>query len=109
MFCAPSEHLDNFLNSITGKQIMFNISVGYLTLAIYLLNAKPQYYWLLHTLLTAVFPVQYFLYKKQGWHYFMLEFCYSVSFFQMLFAIWALFRWMGYELFFLDPILTPVR
>jgi len=88
---------------------MFNFSVGYLTLTIYLLNAKPQYYWLLHTTVTAVFPIQYFLYKKEGWHYFMLEFCYSVSFFQMLFAIWALCKWMGYELSFGDWILMPVR
>lgn len=109
LFWAPSEHLDNFLNSTTGKQIMFNFSVGYVTYTIYLLNAKPQYYWLLHTILTAVFPIQYFLYRKEGWHYFMLEFCYSVSVFQMLFALWALSLYMGYSLPLGDRVLTPVR
>jgi len=83
---APSEQLDEYINSKTGKQIMFNFSVGYVSLAIYLLSANPQYYWLLHTTVTAVFPIQFFLYKKVGWHYFMLEFCYSVNFYLMLYA-----------------------
>jgi len=39
----------------------------------------------------------------------MLEFCYSVSFFQMLFALYALSLCMGYSIPLVDRVLTPVR
>jgi len=37
----------------------------------------------------------------------MLEFCYSVNFYLMVYAFWALSQWLDFRLSLFEPIVTP--
>jgi len=83
-----------FEKTKSGITLMYTATVSYLILCVYIVSAKPQYYWLLHNLVMFIlFPMQYLFFRKDGNHYFFLEFCYSVNYYGMIVTFAALFQW----------------
>lgn len=86
---------DYFENTTTGNTIMYTGTVSYLIICVYIVSAKPHYYWLVHNLVMFIlFPIQYFFFRKDGHHYFFLEFCYSVNYYGMIVTFAALSQWL---------------
>jgi len=84
-----------FQKTTSGNVLMYSVSLSYLLLSVYLVSAKPQYYWLLHNIVMfLLFPIQYLFFRKDGNHYFFFEFCYWVNYSGMIVTFAALSQWM---------------
>jgi len=91
-----AEAMDEYFEKTTsGNTWMYTASVSFIIFSIYLVSAKPQYYWLFHNIIMFVlFPMQYFFFRKDGYHYFFMEFCYSVNYYGMFVTFAALYQWL---------------
>lgn len=86
---------DYFEKTTRGSTLMYTGAVSYLIFCVYIVSAKPQWYWLLNNLVMFIlFPIQYFFFRKDGYHYFFLEFCYSVNYYGMIVTFAAMYQWL---------------
>jgi len=86
--------IDDYVEKTSGgNTLMYTATVSYLILSVYTVSAWPQYYWLLHnSVMFIMFPIQYLFFRKDGNHYFFMEFCYSVNYYGMIVTFAALFQ-----------------
>lgn len=96
-----------------SEEVSFCLGVGNVILSTFIMSSQPWNYFLYHcfkNLLMLVF--RFHTWKKKKWHYFLLEFCYVVNYWTLVyFAICLLkkhvdaleflnqFNWLGYHVF----------
>jgi len=84
-----------FEKTTSGNTMMYTFSVTFMLFSVYLVSAQPQYYWLFHNILMFfLFPMQFLFFRKDGYHYFFMEFCYSVNYYGMFVTFAALNQWL---------------
>jgi len=90
-----AEKMDEYFENTTkGNSLMYTFSVCFLFFSVYVVSARPEYYWLFHNMtMFVLFPMQFLFFRKDGYHYFFLEFCYSVNYYVMIVTFAALYQW----------------
>jgi len=71
----------------------FTVGVMNMFVNVLVLARWPQYFWILHLFLGAVFlPWRFLRFVKRGWEWYMTDFCYFVTYFTVLGCMLALVR-----------------
>ncbi|CAD6499586.1 BgTH12-03697 [Blumeria graminis f. sp. triticale] len=71
------------------EKISFICGVLNVLISGYLIGASPNFFHIWYTLQLFYFvPIRFYLYRKQGYHYFLADLCYFVNFMCMM-AIWV--------------------
>jgi len=71
----------------------FTIGVMNLVVNVAVLSRWPQYFWILHLFLGCVFlPWRFFRFRARDWEWYMLDFCYFVTYFTVIGCFMALVR-----------------
>eukprot|EP01118_Nematostelium_gracile_P007413 TRINITY_DN2414_c0_g1_i1.p1 TRINITY_DN2414_c0_g1~~TRINITY_DN2414_c0_g1_i1.p1 ORF type:complete len:387 (+),score=65.90 TRINITY_DN2414_c0_g1_i1:56-1216(+) len=67
-------------------KMAFTLGVYNMALSMFLLGKHPEWFYLVYTIkFPILLGLRYYLYKKNKWHYFLLDFCYFANFLMLVF------------------------